>query len=181
MFGEVDPDAFDTVVFLASTRSPDHERADARTILGYGLLRSLLDERVGNDTRSPAIVVEFVDATNGKLFPRSRDAILVSPLVLAFLQTHVALRCELNSVFRELFAPGGAQVALRNAEEYGLAGRTFPYGDVVRAAGARGAIALGLLSAPGEEVEVQLCPPADQEWSDSDAPSCIVLAREEGK
>ena len=55
--------------------------------------------------------MEIVHPTSSQLFSDPQDVMLVSPKILGYLQTHVALRHEPNSVFGEIFAPGGASVS----------------------------------------------------------------------
>ena len=140
--------------------------ADARTILGAVLLRSLL-EGVPNP---PETLVELVDPDNAHLFEKRRDVILVSPRVMSHLLAHVALRPELNPVFDELFGAGGAEITLRTPAELGLEGTaTFP--AIQRAALAHGAVALGLLVGRA----AHLNPPRDPSWALGDDTRIAVI------
>ena len=102
---------------------------------------------------------------------------LVTPKILGYLQTHVALRQELYSVFEALFAPGGVEVGVRTAEAYGLSGRAIRYREVALQAMAHGEIALGVLKGSGTSDEnLELCPAPNRRWTPEDDEVFIVLA-----
>ncbi len=181
----VNPDTFDSFVFLASAWMHSSEEADARTILGYVLLRSTLRPR----PQAPEILVELLDPANSTLFPESGDALLVSPRLTSHLLAHVALRPELNAVFEALFVAGGAEVTLRSASEYGVAGSEATFRDLQDRAYSRGEIALGVLlrskcdatsgavsrSGP-RKVTLRLTPPSETSWQFGEADEIVVLA-----
>ena len=68
---------------------------------------------------------------------------MVSPMVVSYLVSQVALRQELASVFWELTRPWGAQIVLRRADGYLGAEGPVRFQDVQRAAARYGEIALG--------------------------------------
>lgn len=141
----LDPTGFDHALLLSSGWMDSSEEADARTILGYVLLRSLLE-----DARDPPeILVELLDPDNAQLFVERDNIIVVSPRVLSDLLAHVALHPELNSVYGELFGAAGAELDLRRAADFGLAGRALAFPAIQQAAEERGCVALGLALSPG--------------------------------
>lgn len=145
--------------------------------MGYELLRSVLEEQIGNESTRPDVIVEFADRASAQLFPDSKDVLLVTTTILAYLQVHVALRPELNSVFGALFAPGGAEVAIRGADAYGLAGRETDFREIELRAMADGEIALGLLRSEGTgDGKPELCPAPDLRVSPASDTAIIVLA-----
>lgn len=173
----VGPDAFDSFVFVASAWMDSSEEADARTILGYVLLRSTLRPR----PRPPEILVELLDPANSTLFPDSNDALLVSPRLTSHLLAHVALRPELNAVFDALFVAGGAEITLRSSDEYGVAHSEATFGVLQDRAYRRDEIALGVLLRRtrdnGERrVVLELTPSAEASWRFSDIDEIVVLA-----
>jgi hypothetical protein len=167
---------FNTIVLVASTLMKTSEEADARAIMAYELLRSVLDEQIqARDTR-PEIVTEFASRSSAELFPESRDVFLVSPRIMGYLHAHVALRPALESVFGELFMTGGAEVAMRRTGDYELPS-TLSFRDVERQAASHGEIALGVLTASGTSDEkLELCPPAHRPCSSAGDEIIIVLA-----
>ena len=80
---------------------------------------------------------------------------MVSPTVISYVVSQVALRRELAGVFWELTRPWGGQILLRPAEEVLAAGGTVRFDDVQRAAAARGEIALGLRVVAAERVRIE--------------------------
>lgn len=161
---EARPGERDVVMLVGSDRLETEEESDARSIVGSLLLDELVDERGG-----PARILELLDPENVPLVEESRGEVMISPLILSHMLAHVALRPELRAVFEELFTVGGAEITFRPLAEYGpdaagtagggdvedavadgasgQAPRTF--GELQRAAFARGEIALGVRSGPG--------------------------------
>jgi ion channel POLLUX/CASTOR len=129
---------YDNVVLLGSDRLASEEESDARSILGYLLLRDLLPEQGG-----PAVLIELLDEENNALFRRRRGEVIITPVLLSHMLAQVALRRELRVVFDELFGPGGAEMIFRSPADYGLAG-DVNFRDIERAAAARGETALGV-------------------------------------
>ena len=169
-----DPAAYDNVILLGSDWMASSETTDARTVLGYVLLRSLL----AGAARRPQILVELMNAENAGLFQRRLGEVIISPLLLAHLLAHVSLRRELNAVFGELFGPGGAEFAFRSAAACGVAGREVPFRKVQYAAAARGEIALGLrLHRDRNEPDggLHLAPPLDAPFTLDEPDEVVVL------
>jgi len=172
----VGPEGFDNVLFLASSLMDSSGDADARSILGYVLLKSLLEGRED----PPEILVELLDPRNARLLRWERDLVLVSPQILSHILAHVALRPELNAVLEGLFRSGGAEIDLRRAGAYGLGSRTVAFAEVQRSAHARGEVALGVLLARGpRERRLQLAPPSAREWALEAHDGIVVLAGSE--
>lgn len=139
-----DVTSYDSIVLLGSDRLESREESDARSILGYLLLRELLPEGAG-----PNIIVELLDPANITLFRRRRGEVIISPLILSHMLAQVALRRELRAVFDELFGPGGAEVIFRPPGDYDLRDRVITFREIESAAAAHGEIALGIRSPQG--------------------------------
>jgi len=103
---EYDPASFDAVLILASDWTESDASTDARTILGY----MVLVELIGKAQKKPQILVELLNFENQKLLNNKICETIVSPVLVSFILTQVALRRELNSVFEELFGPEGAEI-----------------------------------------------------------------------
>lgn len=165
---------FHSIVFLASSNMETSEEADARTILGYVLVRSIL----ARAARRPEILLELLDPMNSRLFEGEPDVLFVSPRILSHLLAHVSLRPELNSVYSALFVTGGAEITLRRADELGLAGPNVTFSDVERQALARGDIALGLLLDRKDTTDrLHINPDRARSWSLAEQDEVVVLAR----
>ncbi len=171
----VDPASYDNIVFLASDWLDTEEESDARTILGYVLLRSLLEQQ----QKRPEVLIELMDPENARLFRRRAGEVIISPLIISHVLAHVALRRELSAVFNELFAPSGAEFFFRPAPHYDLSGRRIGMREVQHAARARGETALGVrLMAEHDSPDggVRLNPSSHERWTLADDDEIIVLA-----
>ena len=135
------PETYDSVVILAGDRVDSVEAADARTVMGYLLLREILLAHPGCPTNT---VVELMDEDNMSLFARRRAEILVSPLILSHVLGQVAIRRELRAVFEELFGPGGAEIYFRAAPDYDAVGIDLKFEEIQQRAAAHDEIAIGV-------------------------------------
>lgn len=133
------PADYDCVLLASSDVLASEVEADARTVVGYLVLRQILR----GTSRRPQVLVELSDASNEKIVGETRDEILVGPLLLSHMLAQVALRRELRAVFEALFGASGADVSFLPPERYGLSGRRS-FADVAAAVAAAGDIALGL-------------------------------------
>ncbi len=149
---------FDSIVFMASDIMSTAEQADARTVLGYALVKDQL-----KTTESvPQLLLELMDGENADLFDEEQAETIISPRVLSHLLAQIAMRRELSVVYSELFGPAGADIVFRRAVDYELKGSTS-FGQIQVAAAKLGEIALGYF-ASGEtkdSAELSLNPPRD--------------------
>ncbi len=148
----VDPASYDNLVLLSSERLKSDAESDARTILGYLLLRQLM----AGAAKAPPMLVELNDQDNVTLFNNRRGEVIVSPLIISRMMARVALRRELRAVIDELFSSGGSEIFFRRITDYELAEnldksavpdageRVYSFTDLQRAADARGEIAIGI-------------------------------------
>ncbi len=113
----VDPAGYDNLVLLPSERLKSDVESDARTIMGYLLLRELM-EGAG---KAPPVLVELNDPDNVALFENRRGEVIVSPVIISHMLARVALRRELRAVFDELFGSGGSEIFFRRIADYELA------------------------------------------------------------
>ena len=168
-----DVNSYDSIVLLGSDRLGSGEESDARSILGYLLLRELLPE----DAR-PNVLVELLDPGNISLFRRRRGEVIVSPLILSHMLAQVALRRELRAVFDELFGPGGPEIIFRPPTDYGLENSEVTFQQIERKAAAHGEIALGVRahdSHTGLAGGVALNPSRDRSFALTAADEIVVL------
>ena len=89
---------------------------------------------------------------------------MVRPRVLGYIQSHVVLNRDLNSVFSALFAPTqGANISIHDISVYrGQKGGGLSFAELEELATERGEVAVGLLVPNhGTEYEVELCPPSE--------------------
>ncbi|MDX1546212.1 MAG: hypothetical protein R3247_04455 [Rhodothermales bacterium] len=171
-----EPEAYDNVILLSSDWLDTGEESDARTILGYLLLRALLPE----ETSRPEVLVELVDPANARLFRKRTGEVIISPVILSHILAHAALRPELTVIFEDLFGPGGPEIFFRAASDYGLDGRSVGFAEVQQAAARNGEVALGvrLYSSDGSlEGGVRLNPSRTAHWTLGPGDEVIVLVR----
>jgi ion channel POLLUX/CASTOR len=169
----VEPASYDNVVFLGSDWLESGEQSDARTILGYLLLRELLAE-----AQRPDVLIELLDPGNVSLFRRRAGEVLISPVLLSHMLAQVVLRRELRAVFDELFGPHGTEITFEPASHYAELGREISFRDVERRAAERCETALGvrIAHAAAEHLGgVNLNPARDQKWAFTGEDEVVVL------
>ena len=174
----VDPASYDNVVLLASERLKSGAESDARTILGYLLLRELM----AAGAAAPSVLVELTDPDNVPLFENRRGEVIVSPIIVSHMLARVALRRELRAVIDELFSSGGCEIFFRHIADYGLAQGEYSFADLQRAADTRGEIAIGIRWAGQEQTEgggVQLNPKRDEHLKLNENDELVVLTTDE--
>jgi len=172
----LDPGGYDNILFLSSDWMQSGTESDARTILGYQLLRLELERARSR----PEIILELMDPENENLFPPQAGEVLVSPLIISHMLGHTALRPELAMVFEELFTAGGAEIYFSAASDYLEPGRnSWSFAEISSEAARRGDVALGLFrprpgKAAGEQALV-LNPPKDSRWELGEQDRLVVL------
>jgi hypothetical protein len=169
----LDPGSYDTVVLIGTDRLESGQEADARTIVGYLLLRDIIGEGA-----LPHVIVELLDPGNAALFRRRPGEVLISPLILSHMLAQVVLRNELRVVFDELFGPGGAEIFFHPPHAYGAEGKEMTFEHIQHAAAARGEIALGvrLETEPARaRAGLHLNPPRMQSFTLGSADDVVVL------
>jgi Trk K+ transport system NAD-binding subunit len=170
----VDPAGYDNLVLLPSERLKSGAESDARNILGYLLLRELME----GAEKAPPVLVELTDPDNVALFENRRGEVIVSPVIISHMLARVALRRELRAVFDELFGSGGSEIFFRRIADYGVPGGEYRFADLQRAADARGEIAIGIRRS-GQDGKpgggVQLNPGRDERLRLNEDDEIIVL------
>lgn len=168
----VEPQTFDTILFLGSTRLRTGEETDARTLLGYMLLQKYLTA----EAAEPTIVVELKDPANATLLENRRGEVIVPPAVMSRMLAHVALRRGLGTVFSELFGPGGAEMYFQQATAYGLPG-TGPHTtrDLRRAVAQHGQTLIGLRQPGTRDHALQLNLAARAQWQITPDTKLVVI------
>ena len=91
----LDPASYDNLVLLPSERHKSDVESDARIILGYLLLREMIE----GAAKVLPVLIELNDPENVSLFENRVGEVIVSPLIISRMLTRVALRRELRAVF----------------------------------------------------------------------------------
>lgn len=169
----LEPAGYDHIILLGSNWLPGREESDARTVLGYLLLR----EQLGNGAR-PHVLAELMDPGNLPLFREQPAEVFVSPQIVSRILAQVALRPELGPVFDELFGPSGCAISFQDAATLGVAGREVSFDEIQQAAGARGGVALGIRIAQDATEPtggLRLNPAREKQWALQPEDQVIVL------
>ena len=187
---DIDLASYDNVVLLASGRLKSGAESDARTILGYLLLRDLM----APGAQAPSVLVELTDPDNIALFENRSGEIIVSPIIVSHMLSRVILRRELRAVFDELFGSVGSEIIFRRIADYDLAdtlsripdyelaGGDYTFADLQRAADIRGEIAIGIRRSEQERTPyggVELNPRHDKHLNVGENDELIVLSTNE--
>jgi hypothetical protein len=171
---KIQAEQYDNVVILGCDWLESKEEADARTILGYLLLRQIFAE----SEEAPEVLVELLDPQNHEILRVEEDEVLISPMILSHILAHVALRPGLNAVFQELFSSGGAEIFFRQAEYYKLTERVLTFREIQETVFQKGEIAIGVripansTSTPGG---VELNPDREKRWKLGAKDEVVVL------
>ena len=142
---------YDAVLLVGSDRLESGAESDARTIIGYEVLRSTL----AKGGSAPRAVIEMMDIENAALLEGQDVEVLVSPQLLGRVLAQVALVPELCEVYDDLFGAGGAELAIHRAAEYGIDGPgSISFGELREAITRAGHVLLGAQTADGRSVSM---------------------------
>ena len=166
------PQDYDAVIVLARERLESNECADASSVTIQLALHRLFNE----SQRHPHLFFEILDQANRRLFHDSPDDVMVSPMLVSYMLSQVALRRELGAVFDVLTDPGGPELTLVPAAEYFPCEEPVCFSDIQQAAHEHGEIALGLRIEQAGSRQVVLNPDRTEYWQLADGDQLIVLA-----
>ena len=168
----IHPSRYDNVLILGSDWLETQEESDARTIVGHLVLKNILEKT----TPKPKILVDLMDADNGRLFQDENTEVLVTPIIASHVLAQVALRRELNVVYAELFGAGGAEICFRPVADYGIVGQKVSFRELKGISASRGEIVLGVRLGKGS---MQLNPAQNKTYILKQPDDLIVLVRED--
>ncbi len=137
---KLNPSTFDQILLVSSERLLEKEEADARTIVGYVLLEEVLE----NSPTKPNILLELSDPDNESLLRKYNSEVIITPLILSNLLAGIALQREVNSIYKELFTVGGAEIIFKTYEEYKMKPGTYTFAELEKKAAQYGETALGI-------------------------------------
>jgi len=172
---------YDNILLLQSEGLKAGAESDARTTLGYLLVRQLV-----RGAAAPNVLMELTDPDNSSLFEsrleNERTEILITPRIVSHMLARVTLRRELRAVFDTLFGPGGCDIGFYPIGDYGLTPGAYAFTDLQKAADARGDIAIGVRrherrNAPDGGVELN--PRRDQHLDLAEGDELIVISTHE--
>jgi hypothetical protein len=164
---------YDAVLLVGSDRLESGAESDARSIVGFEVLLSVL--KPGSPI--PRVVIEMTDVDNAALLEELDVEVLVSPQLLGRVLAQVALVPELCAVYDELFGAGGAELAIHRAAEYGVDGPgTVTFGALRDAVSRAGHVLLGAQTADGRSVSLN--PPPETPFLPAGEVRVVVAVRE---
>ncbi len=166
------PELYHNILIVARESMEDEAQADAASASTYLMLRSLLPAK----DRGPDLTVELLEKENLFLFDDRVEDVIVSPLMISYILSQIALRRELAAVFSELSRPWGAQIILEPAADLVPTNETVRFSQIENAAGERGLIALGLQQGAGADARLDLNPDREAEWRLAPGDKILVLA-----
>jgi len=166
------PQDYDAVIVLARENLESNENADASSVTTLLALRRIFRESQSR----PHLLFEILDDTNRRLFNDSQDDVMVSPMLVSYMLSQVALHRELGAVFDELAQPGGPEITLVPAAGYLPCNEPVCFSDIQRAAHEHGEIALGLRIEHQGNRRVVLNPDRSEHWQLAAGDQLIVLA-----
>lgn len=144
---QVDLEGYEQIILLAADRFESEVDSDARTAMSSLMIESALTQV----ERRPRVLIELNDSGNVSLFRQRGTEVIVSPLLLGHMLSHVALRRELRAVYDELLGAEGAEIVFSELSGIGLEPGNTTFAEMQSACWRAQATALGFI-AKGEVV-----------------------------
>ncbi|HEY7873615.1 MAG TPA: potassium transporter TrkA, partial [Actinomycetota bacterium] len=163
---------FDHAIVLCYRQGLTEAEADARVLLTLLQIRSAI-RRAGHDTN---IVAELLDERDVALAQSAGvDEFIVSERLTSLVMAQLSENVGLQPVFDDLLDEQGAEVYLKPVRLYAKDGHTGDFAGLIRAAAARGEVAIGYKLDGG----VKLNPPKTEPVGLSREDLVVVLAEHE--
>ena len=164
----IDFQKYDNILIIAGDWLPTIEEADAKSVLGYLLVR----EKIEKLEKKPRIVLELFDPDNLPIFNRGHGDAIVSPSVVSHMLANTALRPDMNQVFQALCDSSETSISFYRPESFSVSNEeTFE--DIQRKVNQSGQIALGIKSL--SKKGVLLNPPREVPLELSEGDKIVVL------
>ena len=168
------PDRYHHILLLANDWLESESASDARTMLGHLVLAEILADR----DSAPQVLVELMDPSNAVFLRQHRYEVLIAPVILSHILTHVALRRELRSVFDALFGADGPEIRFRPVGSYGLAGHPTGFAEIQQKVALNKEIALGVRIHAERHTEtdgITLNPDRKRAWNFKPEDEIVIL------
>jgi voltage-gated potassium channel Kch len=175
----LDPLSYDHVLVLGHRDDMDVQAADTRTLVTLLHLRAIRDAA----QKRMNIVSEVIDVRNIALAMRARvDDFIVSSRLISLILAQASENELFEAIFAELLDQDGSEIYLRPASDYVPLGEQSSFYDVVRAAAARGEVAIGHHLAAkddsGGTADIVVNPAKSERLAYTSGDRIFVLARE---
>ena len=166
---DIQPGNYDAVLMIARPRFGDEATADAATVSAYLTVDTLT---IGRER--PHVVAEVLEEENETLFDSDRCDAIVSPMIVSYILSQVALEPELGLVFQELTQSWGTTILFRSPDS-GNGQTVCSFSDLVAKAAARGETAIGVVTTSDGARQTRLNPGADSRWTLDEIEQVVVL------
>jgi hypothetical protein len=166
---EIHPETYDAVVMMARARFGNEAIADAATVSAYLNVDTLI-----TGAERPHLVAEVLEEENGTLFDSDYCDAIVSPMIVSYILSQVALKPELGLIFQELTQTWGTTILFRSPEP-GTGETNCSFSDLAVQAAARGETAIGVVTSSDGDRQTCLNPGAETRWACEDIEQVIVL------
>ncbi len=170
---QIDLASYTEILMVANDWMDSGEEADARTIMGYILLKkavSLLESH-------PSFIVELMDPDNRSLVSHEDD-VIITPLLISYSLAQISLNCELRIVYDELFSTGGTEIYLVPLTRYmDNVMEPVVFAEIVLTVRRHGETAIGLRICDGAgRRSVRINPPRGELFQPGEDDQVIVLS-----
>lgn len=166
---EIHPENYDAVLMIARERLGDEAIADAATISAY-----LTVDEVLTVAQGPHVVAEVLEEENAVLLDDDRVDAIVSPMIVSYILSQVALKPELGLIFEELTQSWGTTILFRTPGP-GVKNAECSFSELAAQAAVRGETAIGVVTSSAAGRQTLLNPGADARWTCEDIEQVIVL------
>ena len=163
------PENYDAMLMVARERLGNEAVADAATFSSYLTIDTLLEGR-----ERPHLVVELQDDENEPLFDKDRVDPIVSPMIVSYILSQVALEPELGLVLQQLTRSRGTKILFRAPEQAPIL-TECRFSEIAEQMAARGETAIGVVTSSGGKQQTHLNPGADARWALEEIDRVIVL------
>jgi hypothetical protein len=165
----INPAGYDNVILIARERLGEEAVADAATLSAYLALKPL------RAADRPAIFVEVLESENERLFDTAQDDVMLSPMVVSYMLSQVALRPDLGRVFSSLAQPTGTGIQLYALPESAVG---MSYATISAAVREQGYLAIGICKPDAPGKQTLLNPKSDLIWPSAGNSLLIALSAE---
>jgi hypothetical protein len=169
LFAEIHLETYDAVMMVARPRFGEEASADAATVSAYLTIDTLTTE-----TKQSHIVAEVLEEENEPLFDGDGCDAIVSPMIVSYILSQVALKPELGLIFQELTQSWGTTILFRSPE-LDTAGTDISFADLSAQAAVRGETAIGIVTTGNGARRTLLNPGVESRWTTEEIEQVIVL------
>jgi ion channel POLLUX/CASTOR len=168
----IDMTTYHNILIAGSDRFDTAEDADARTLLGYYLVREMVERAA----KRPHMLVELRDPSNADLFADEDTEVLATGEILSHVIAQIALRADLRLVFDLLLGPEGPEIMFRPISDFALPA-SFSFAELIDAAARHGETALGMRlgQQAGSKGGIVLNPPRLDRFATENCNAVVVL------